>query len=336
MESQNSETTPTHRATGLLRKQTKLTNRLLIELQRNRGFTLVELLVVIAIIAVLIALLLPAVQQAREGARRNSCRNNLVQIGIALNNYRMAHGVLPPGTQNKTGPIQSKESGGYHMGWLTQILPYVEQQNAYHKIDFTKSVYDPANAAVRGHFVPLFVCPSSPTFGPAQISLTCYFGVHNDVESPIDVSQNGVLFLNSSIDDDQIPDGNSHTLFVIESRDEGAKSLGWISGTRSSLRNAVVPIPKSVGSSISSGNSSTTPDSEIHYEHHAMVKSQQYPMLNTNDQDPEYVGGGGSFHWTGMNCLFGDGAVRFINFNIDAKTFRNLAHRADGGLSHSH
>jgi prepilin-type N-terminal cleavage/methylation domain-containing protein len=333
---QQSKATCASKAAALFLEKSLFNSISQIDRRRKRGFTFVELLVVIAIIAVLIALLLPAVQQAREGARRNSCRNNLVQIGIALNNYRMAHGVLPPGTQNETGPIQSKEAGGYHMGWLTQILPYIEQQNAYHKIDFTKSVYDPANAAVRGHFVPLFGCPSSPTAGTAQISLTCYFGVHNDVETPIDVNQNGVLFLNSSIDDDQIPDGNSHTLFVMESRDEGAKSLGWISGTRSSLRNAVLPIPKSVGSSSSSGDSLTSPNSEILYEHHAMVKSQQYPVLNTNDQDPEYVGGGGSFHWTGMNCLFGDGAVRYINFNIDAKTFRNLAHRADGGLSHSH
>ena len=104
-------------------------------MRRLRGFTLMELLIVIAIIAILIALLLPAVQSARENARRVQCQNNLTQMGIALQHYNQTFGVLPPGCVNQTGPILA-DGKGYRMGWMAQILPYMGQDGLWYGLNF--------------------------------------------------------------------------------------------------------------------------------------------------------------------------------------------------------
>lgn len=90
---------------------------------KRRGFTLVELLVVITIISVMVALLLPAIQQAREAARRTQCKNNLKQLGLGMHNYHDVHTMFPPGWIPKHA---EDNSGADSWAWSVFLLPYLD------------------------------------------------------------------------------------------------------------------------------------------------------------------------------------------------------------------
>ena len=281
---------------------------------RNRaGFTLVELLVVIAIIGILIALLLPAIQAAREAARRMSCLNNLVQLGVALQNYEAAHEFLPPGTINAEGPIRS-EPIGYHMSWMVQILPYMEEGVTFRYIDFSVGAYDKKNAPVREVRIPVFTCPSEcGDVYREGIRLSNYAGCHHDVEAPIDDDNHGVFFLNSRIRSCDIPDGSSHTIFVGEKLvDED--DLGWMSGTRATLRNTGMLMAKG-GYGLYYGAPADESD---------QADADGAPALE--------VGSFGSCHPGVTNFLFGDGSVHSLSGSIDPIAYQQMGHRADGQL----
>ena len=64
-------------------------------MRARRGFSLVELLVVVTVMAILAGLLLPAVQAGREAARRATCQNNLRQLAVAVLSYESASRRLP-------------------------------------------------------------------------------------------------------------------------------------------------------------------------------------------------------------------------------------------------
>ncbi|MGQ9915305.1 MAG: type II secretion system protein, partial [Thermogutta sp.] len=88
---------------------------------RRRGFTLVELLVVITIIGMLVSLLLPAVQAAREAGRRAQCLNNQKQLATALLNYESSRREFP-------GYRFFVDQGKTIVGtWIVSLFPYLER-----------------------------------------------------------------------------------------------------------------------------------------------------------------------------------------------------------------
>ncbi|MBV11428.1 DUF1559 domain-containing protein [Rubinisphaera sp.] len=303
------------------------------------GFTLIELLVVIAIIAILVALLLPAVQQAREAARRSSCKNNMMQMGIAISNYEHLWETLPIGTTNPTGPIENTRTGS-DVGWMVRILPQMDDRNAFDKFDFMAGAYDAANYQIAEYQPQWNRCPSSALPGSVsvavnieptenaddseqefsgfegnvdfvEIAVTNYAGVHSGSNVAIDQDNNGVFILNKAIAPRDIRDGMSHTLLAGEKIYGGLK-LGWISGTRATLRNTGISINQNV---------------------HELRNAGGYRMREEwEPTDPLETGGFESEHAGGAQFLLGDSSVRFLSENIDIEVYRNLGNREDGEL----
>lgn len=220
--------------------------------QRCRGFSLVELLVVMGIIAVLASLLLPAVQKSREAARQTECRNNLKQFGLALHAYQASVGTLPVGAAyapELAGTPNDPEIRG--SSFFYSLLPWMEQTPLFDSLDAE------VNAGVAGVFSPnnpngpklhqvapgFLRCPSAVTSkfavpqGPPlqyRLAATNYIGIsgaayRNGLPNPEAeaianpgpndgslIARSGFLIENESISLADCEDGTSNTLLMAE------------------------------------------------------------------------------------------------------------------------
>ena len=145
------------------------------------GFTLIETLVLVGIVLLLLALLAPGLQLAREQSRQARCRNNLRQIGVALNNYHDAHKVFPPGIVHWAEPDreyvltpaarQAPGAGG--TSGFTLLLPYLEQEAAYASYNFDSGCLAAANVTAVTTNIDALLCPSNPR-GSDPVSIPAY------------------------------------------------------------------------------------------------------------------------------------------------------------------
>ena len=308
----------------------------------RRGFTLIELLVVIAIIAILISLLLPAVQQAREAARRVQCKNNLMQLGVAAQNYELAHGRLPSGTIADAGPVRTLIDtqayrdlpGGppYHMNWAAGLLPFLGEKPIYKNTDFSKSVYDPANDPPRNIALGVLMCPSGVGFGAGDYPGTNYAGCTGGAAVPIDDDNGGVFYRNSAVTYSGIEDGPHHTvLFGEVTIDTG---LGWMSGTAATLAHTgVAPNNVAAVGFRGVGLQAIDPEEPAAADDAAGdAAGDAGEERETGPGEPLYVPGFAGFHAGGVQIVMADGSVHFINESIDPTTWSRLGDRADGEM----
>ena len=129
-----------------------------IMVRTRYSFTLVETMVVIAIIMLLLAMIVPAIQKVRESANRMSCQSQLRQIGIALQQYDIDYGHLPPGRGDTLS--QSEQS----LSWMVLLSPYIEETSVLREAEAACRVnsFPNINPPHRGlAAVPrLYTCPT--------------------------------------------------------------------------------------------------------------------------------------------------------------------------------
>lgn len=305
---------------------------------RSSGFTLVELLVVVAIIAALLGLLLPAVQSARESARRTQSLTNLRQIGLALHCYHDLVGALPPGFRSTpTGPWSGgandpvPESGP---GWsfFAFLLPHLDESALHGSIRFDRPITDPLNKVARETIVPVFIDPGDS--GPRLIDITDSGASPVDSAVPSVMCQaavcsyagslgtlpyeqqpfTGVFHRNSKVRFGEISDGLTKTIGVGERMSRHTRS-SWV---------GVVPGQELVYAPESPRYVANLPSTNFRPAITAV-------LVHVRSSAPSLQGSPGGFigpYKAGTQFLNMDGSCRLISDSTPPEIFRALCTRA--------
>ncbi|MCI0462811.1 MAG: DUF1559 domain-containing protein [Gemmataceae bacterium] len=301
----------------------------------RRGFTLLEVFVVIGIIAMLIGLLLPAVQKVRESASRLQCQNNLLQIGLALNAHHSSHKHFPAGYVSTVAKDDTDKGPGW--GWASHLLPFLEQGSVARQIRFDLDIADPANTPAREHVLQVFLCPSDGGFGSTPLSVQdeagnplCdvafanYVGMFGFSEpGRVPGKGEGLFLRNHRIRRDEITDGTSTTMAVAE-RSSNISKPTW---TGAVTGGVVRPAERFIA------DPGDPADPPVRHEratvlvlgHTGTVAEAHVPNNSSGHMADIH-----SQHVEGANVLFADGSVRLIRSTIQPAVWVALGTRAHG------
>jgi prepilin-type N-terminal cleavage/methylation domain-containing protein len=291
------------------------------------GFTLVEILVVVAIIGILIALMLPAIQAARESARKTKCANNLKQIGLAIHNYMDAKKSFPPGYVTKVLP--NLDDGGPGWSWGPMIMPHFEDGAAFEQVHLDEPIASDKNK-IRLQSMPGFICPSDGEFEPlidipekkttrilCQMAAGNYVGNVGTVRPTCKICRDhfdGIFGRNRPIEPRELEDGLSKTICV------GERSAFW---SRAAIWG-VVPNSKLIDNQ-QEGKYAGGPGYVLGTTFKEGFNIETVP-LDAEEID-SYAESFGSQHPGGSFFLFCDGGVRFVFDSTDPAVMNAISTR---------
>lgn len=306
---------------------------------RYGGWTLLELLLVLALVALFLALLVPAVQAAREAARVTTCHNHLRQIGVALMSHHDAHRHFPTNGWGYRWIGQADRGFGVQQpgGWSFNLLPYLELS------DLRRQGVGSWPARPREPMTSLLAlpiatyhCPSrrravpEPFAGrarlvnavPPPLVAKGDYAANGGASPQVDTPGPGTP-LATSLERYPWPDPRlSSGVFFVRSTVRLADLTDGASGTiligEKYVRRRQPHEPRDIGD-----------DQTTYLGDDADIRrwTWESPRRDSRDEAPLSFGGP---HPRSAQFLWGDGSVRPISWEVSVATFRQYGSRDDG------